>query len=301
MTTKELEQVSKWVRRTTFEMCMSAGAGHIAPAMSATDIFVALYHGGVMNVDPQRKHMPERDRFILSKGQGCAALYAVLAHRGFFPVKDLLTYTQEGSYLGGHSESNVPGVEAFTGSLGNGLGIGVGMALVAKQDKLPWYVYVMVGDGECNEGAIWESAMFAAHHKLDNLVVIVDRNNQQAVDFTKDAIDMEPMTDKWRAFGFDTYNIMGHDFDNLLGVFHSIKATASGKPRCVIAHTTKGKGISFMEKVPIWHYKVPDEQGEIAQARKELHCHEHLDNPGYSYKCIERCLLHTDNSDSKKA
>ena len=187
LTSAELKNRAANVRRTVLEMCVAAGAGHIAPAYSCTELLVALYHAGILRVDPKDPHWPDRDRFVLSKGQACAALYAILADLGFFPVEELLTYTARGSRLGGHSESNVPGVEAFTGSLGNGFALAVGMALAAKLDGRKHKVVALLGDGECQEGAIWEAAMFSSQHKLGRLIAVVDRNGQQAIDFTEEA------------------------------------------------------------------------------------------------------------------
>ena len=264
-----LEKKAKWVRREVLEMCLAAGAGHVAPAFSCADIIVALYHGGIMRVDPKNRFWPDRDRFILSKGQGCASLYAVLADFGFFPVEDLRSYCQLGTHLGGHSESNVPGIEAFTGSLGQGFSIGVGMALAAKMDGKKYFTFVLLGDGELQEGSVWEAAMFAGHHHLNNLVAIIDRNQLQAIDYTENAMMLEPLADKWRAFGWEVKVVNGHDYAELLDVFSKAKTRHSDKPLAVIANTIKGKGVSFMENRPIWHFRIPTGE-EIAQARKEL-------------------------------
>ncbi len=264
-----LEKKARWVRREAIEMCLAAGGGHVAPAFSCTDILVALYYGGIMKVDPKNRFWPDRDRFILSKGQGCASLYAVLADFGFFPVKDLRTYCQLGTHLGGHSESNVPGVEAFTGSLGQGIALGAGMALAAKVDGKKYFTYVILGDGELQEGSVWEAAMFAGHHHLDNLVAIIDRNGLQAIDFTEQAMMLEPLADKWQSFGWDVEVVNGHDYTEMLEVFGKARTRDSDKPLCVIANTIKGKGVSFMENKAIWHFRIPTGD-EIAQARKEL-------------------------------
>lgn len=266
-----LKEVCKWVRQETYEMCVGAGAGHIAPAFSCTEIFVALYHGGVMVHYPKEPKNSLRDRLVLSKGQGCASLYAVLAHRGYFPAEDLRSYTQQGTYLGGHSESNVPGVEAFTGSLGNGIGIAVGLAWAAKLKKEDWHTFCLMGDGELNEGSCWEAFMFAPHHKLDNLTVIVDKNEQQAVDFTADVLDLGSLELKMKAFGFEVITLQdGHNLDVLIETFNKAKKAKNGKPKCVICETVKGKGISYMERNPIWHYRAPTEGEEIAKGREEL-------------------------------
>ena len=267
---KELEKKAKWVRQQVFEMCLIAGTGHIAPALSCTEILVALYHGGFLRVNPDKPSWEDRDRFILSKGQGCAALYAVLADLGFIPITELQTYTSVGSRLGGHAESNIPGIEASTGSLGHGLPMSVGMALAAKMDGKDYLCVTLLGDGECQEGSVWEAAMFAGHHHLDNLIVIVDRNMLQSIDFTEAAVALEPFSKKWEAFNWDVHIINGHSFSQILTALIRLRSERTGKPKAVIAKTIKGKGISYMENKPIWHYRVPDSQEEIAQARKEL-------------------------------
>jgi transketolase len=233
-------------------------------------MFVALYHGGFLRVDPKNPSWEDRDRFILSKGQGCAALYAVLADLGFFPISELKTYTSVGSRLGGHSESNIPGVEAFTGSLGHGLSMSVGIAMAAKMDSRDYLSVALLGDGECQEGSVWEAAMLASHHHLDNLIILVDRNTLQATDFTEDAVSLEPFNQKWEAFGWEVTTIDGHSFEQILATLNSLRSRKKGRPKAVIANTTKGKGVSYMENKPIWHYRVPSTEEEIQQARKEL-------------------------------
>lgn len=263
-----LKNKAKWIRQQVLEMCVKAGAGHIAPALSCVEILLSVYEQ--LNITPDNRYDPDRDRFVLSKGQGCAALYAVLAQAGFFPVEDLTTYTQDGSYLGGHSESNVPGVEAFTGSLGNGFGIAVGMALAGKMRHKSYHVFCLLGDGELNEGAVWEGAMFAAHHKLGNITAIVDRNWQQAVDFTEDALKLEPLAQKWKSFEWKALDVRdGHNFEEILPALE-ISRAGSDKPHVIIVNTIKGKGISYMERQPIWHYRVPETAHLVDQARKEL-------------------------------
>lgn len=267
---KELEQKSKWVRQQVFEMCLIAGVGHIAPAFSCTEILVALYHGGFLRVNPDKPSWEGRDRFILSKGHACAALYAILADLGFFPISELQTYTNVGSRLGGHAECETPGVEASTGSLGHGLPISVGMALAAKMDGKDNLYVTLLGDGECQEGSVWEAAMFAGHHGLDNLIAIVDRNFVQSIDFTEDAVTLEPFSKKWEAFNWDVSIIDGHSFNQILTTLNKLISEKNGKPKAVIAKTIKGKGVSYMENKPIWHYRIPGSQEEIEQARKEL-------------------------------
>ena len=267
---KELERKAKWVRRQVLEMCLGAGVGHIAPAFSCTEILVALYHGGFLRVNPDIPSWEERDRFILSKGHGAAALYAVLADLGFFPVSELATYTITGSRLGGHAESDIPGIETTTGSLGHGLPISAGIALAAKMDGKDYLCVTLLGDGECQEGSVWEAAMFAGHHHLDNLIAIVDRNMVQSTDFTENAVILEPFGKKWRAFNWNVSTVNGHSFKQILTTLNRLRLEKDGRPKAVIAKTIKGKGVSYMENKPIWHYRVPGSREEIEQARKEL-------------------------------
>ena len=267
--TVNLEKKAKWVRSQVLEMCVIAGAGHVAPAFSCTDILVALYQGGVLRVNPHNPAQEDRDRFIMSKGHACTSLYAVLADMGYFPISELKTHGQPGTYLGGHSDADIPGVEVSTGSLGHGLSIGAGMSLAANMDNKDDMTVVLLSDGECQEGSSWEAAMFAAHHHLDNLVAIVDRNKLQAIDFTEQALALEPLKEKWEAFGWEVRTADGHSFDSLLSVLGDIRSRNSGKPLVVIALTTKGKGVSFMENNVIWQYRIPVGD-ELEQARREL-------------------------------
>ena len=265
----ELERKANWVRREVLEMTVGLAGAHLAPSFSCTELLVALYHGGILRVDPQNQYWDGRDRFVLSKGQACLALYPILADLGFFPVSELRSFCKLGSRLGAHAESNVPGVEAFTGSLGHGLSIAAGMALAAKMDGKDYMTVVLLGDGECQEGSVWEAAMFAAQHHLDNLVAIVDRNYLQAIDFTEKALAIDPLQQKWESFGWDVRNTDGHSFECILPALNDIRSCHPGRPLAVIARTTKGKGVSFMENQPIWHYRTPN-SAELEQARKEL-------------------------------
>ncbi len=265
----QLKKKTNWVRNTVLEMGIKAGAAHLAPAFSCTEILVALYYGGILRFDPANPDWEERDRFILSKGQAAIALYAVLADLGFFPVSELNFFTRAGSRLGGHTENTMPGVEAFTGSLGHGLSIAAGLALAAKIDKKKYLAVALLGDGECHEGSVWEAAMFSAHHKLNNLIAIVDNNGLSAIDFIKKYIQLDPLADKWRAFGWDVKTINGHSFKEILQALKGIRARKPRKPLVIIAKTVKGKGVSFMENNPIWHYRIPIGK-ELKLARKEL-------------------------------
>jgi transketolase len=250
-------------------MVYKAKLGHIGGDLSVTDILVALYFGGVLRVDPDRPDAPERDRFILSKGHCAGALYTTLAHAGFFPLDELDTFAQPLSRLNGHPDrKKVPGVETNTGPLGHGLPVAVGCALAAKMDGAAWHTYVLTGDGELQEGSNWEAALSAAHYKLDNLTVVVDRNGLQQGDFTERTMHLDPLADKWRAFGWSVREVNGHDFVALLAVFDQLPFDW-GRPNCIIAHTHKGQGVSFMRDRPGWHHRVPTSE-EFAQALREL-------------------------------
>jgi transketolase len=215
-----------------------------------------VLYGGVLRVDPNEPKRPDRDRFILSKGHAGAGVYAALAETGFFPVEKLATHYQDGSDLCGHvSHKGIPGVELSTGSLGHGLSVGVGMAYGARLDAKKHRVFVLLSDGECDEGSNWEAILFAAHHKLDNLVAIVDFNKIQSLAPVAETMGLEPFADKWRAFGWAVREVDGHNHDALKTAFEILPAVAE-KPTVVIAHTVKGKGVSFMENTVLWHYRV---------------------------------------------
>ena len=265
----KLEERAKWVRRQVFEMIIRAGRGHMGGSFSCSDILVALYHGGVLRVDPNDPGRAERDRFIFSKGHSVEALYAVLADRGFFARDELTTYGSDGSMLGGHPDNRVPGIEVSTGSLGHGLGIAAGLALSAKLTRESHMIYALLGDGECYEGSVWESAMFAAHHELNNLVAIVDRNGQVTLDYTERINRLDPFVDKWKAFGWDVTVVDGHSFEELLGALKALATRRSQKPLTLIANTVKGKGVYFMEGDLNWHHNVP-RGDDLELARKEL-------------------------------
>ena len=258
----ELEDLAASVRRTVVTMVDRAGLGHIGGDLSVTDILVTLF-GAVLDVDPADPTRFDRDRFILSKGHCAGALYATLAHRGFFERAELETFMAPLSALNGHpNRTKVPGVETNTGPLGHGFPVGVGCALAAKLRGLDYRTFVVLGDGELQEGSNWEAAMTAAHYDLDNLTAIVDRNRLQQGASTADTKELEPLPDKWAAFGFEVRVVDGHDYSELLEAFAPAK---QGKPVAVIANTIKGKGVSFMENRVEWHHKVPSaEQVELA-------------------------------------
>ena len=231
------------------------------------DILACLYWR-VLRIDPSDPGWPERDRLILSKGHAAAILYATLAERGFFPISELESYCQDGSRLTGHVTSGVPGVELSSGSLGHGLPVGCGMALAAKRDGLPFRTFVLLSDGELDEGSNWESFLFAPQHKLDNLIAIVDYNKIQSFGRTRDILDLEPLVDKLRAFRWGVREVNGHDYQQLANAFDALPFEA-GKPSIIVAHTIKGKGVSFMQDLLAWHYSSPNDE-QLQQALAEI-------------------------------
>ena len=254
---EDIEQLALKIRKNAVNMTSAGGSSHIGSILSIADILAVLY-GSVMNYKADEPKWKGRDRFILSKGHAGAGVYAALAESGFMPVEKLRTHYQDGSDLSGHvSHKGIPGVEFSTGSLGHGLPVATGMALAAKINRDKHNIYVLMSDGECDEGSNWEAALFAPHHKLDNLVVIIDRNKLQSIHSTEDTLSLEPFVDKWQAFGWNVVDVDGHDHQKLLDACGSM---VTGKPLCIIANTTKGKGVSFMENNILWHYRSP--QGE---------------------------------------
>jgi transketolase len=249
-------------------MVHRANASHVGSCLSAADILAVLY-GSVLRVRPDEPGWPQRDRLLISKGHAAAAVYAALAESGFFPTSWLDTYCADGTRLAGHvSHYGVPGVEVSSGSLGHGLSWGCGMALAGKLDGSPHRTFVLLSDGECDEGSIWEAALFAPHHGLDNLVAIVDYNNIQSFGTVHEVLDLEPFAQKWCAFGWSVVEVDGHDHAGLLSVLGAIPEQ-QGKPTAVLAHTVKGKGVSFMENDLLWHYRSPDDQ-RLEAALREL-------------------------------
>ncbi len=255
----ELRRFAARIRRHTIEMTRRAKASHVGSSLSTVELLTVLYKKA-LRVDPANPDWPERDRFILSKGHGCASYYAVLAEAGFFPVEWLGTFYQDGSRLPGHAtHTYVPGIEISTGSLGHGLSVATGMALAAKRDGRSHRVFCMLSDGECDEGSVWEPILFAAHHRLDNLVAIVDYNKIQSLGTVQEVMDLEPFGAKWEAFGWAVRELDGHDLEAIAEALLALPFEA-GRPSCLIAHTVKGKGVSFMENRLLWHYRSP--QGE---------------------------------------
>jgi len=265
---EEMKEKTKTLRRHIINMTERAGSGHPGGSLSAVELVTALYFH-VLRHDPQNPHWPDRDRFVLSKGHAAPVLYAALAESGYFPVAELLTLRQMGSRLQGHTHMiTTPGVEMSAGALGQGLSFGIGNALAARLDGRDYRVYVLLGDGECNEGQVWEAAMAAAHYKLDNMVAIIDRNRLQIDGWCCDVMNTEPFPEKWRSFGWHTMEVDGHDLDQIIAALREAK-TIEGKPTAIIAHTTKGKGVSFMENKAEFHGTAPtSEQAE--QALREL-------------------------------
>jgi len=255
------------LRRHVVRMCSRGGSSHVGSGLSMADIIAVLY-GHTLRVDPATPGWPGRDRFILSKGHAGACVYAALAERGFFPVADLDRHYTNGSNLSGHlSHKGVPGVEFSTGSLGHGLGIGAGMALQLRRRGGGQRVYVVLSDGECDEGSNWEAILFAAHHRLSNLCAVIDYNKLQSIAPVAETIALEPFADKWRTFGWAVERVDGHDHEQLKAAFES--AAATDRPTCIIADTIKGRGVSFMENQVLWHYRTPQGE-EFAAAMREL-------------------------------
>ncbi len=267
-----LERQAGEIRKRNLRMIFEAHHGHTGGDLSAADILTALYFGGVLNIDPAAPRAPDRDRFFMSKGHSSGLLYTTLAFAGFFPRDELSTYMQPLSRLSGHPSTHVPGVEANTGALGHGLPIAVGAALAARLDgaagHASWRAFALTGDGELQEGSNWEAALIGAQHRLDNLVCIVDRNRIQMMDRTERITGLEPLSDKWRAFGWAVREVDGHDIAALLPTFEALPFDP-GRPNCIIANTCKGRGVSFIEDRVEWHHRVPTE-AELEAALAEL-------------------------------
>lgn len=263
-----MQKKANELRKTVLEMCTKAGTGHVTSCFSCVEILVALYYGGILRHKPKEPDWDGRDRFVMSKGQASPLLYAILADLEYFPKMWLKGFCRADGKFGVHLQNDIPGVEITAGSLGNGLGIASGMALAAKKDRKNHMVYVLLGDAECYEGAIWEAAMFAAHNQLNNLVAIIDRNQMGVIDWTENMLKIEPLADKWRAFGWNAVTVGGHDFAQL-GQLAAPRSRVSSLPFVVIANTIKGRGVSFLENEPKWHGQAPPEI-ESKKAAKEL-------------------------------
>jgi transketolase len=264
---KKSIELAKKIRIHSVNMTHYGKSSHIASILSIVDIISVLYDS-IMNIDPKKPNKPSRDRFILSKGHAGAAIYAILAEKGFIDVKDLQKHCSNGSNLSGHiSHKNIPGVEFSTGSLGHGLPVSCGIAYTAKINNLKYRVFTLLSDGECDEGSNWEAILFASQHKLNNLVAIIDYNKLQSIKSTYETLNLEPFAAKWKAFGWQVIEVDGHNHNDL---YRALKKNDKIKsPLCIIAHTTKGKGVSFMENNNLWHYRSP--QGdEYSDAIEEL-------------------------------
>ena len=274
MDVETITDICKDIRKKVFIQAYHAGGGHMGAAFSVADIISVLYFDDVLKYDASNPLWEERDKFIMSKGHASYALYAVLARAGFFSEDELYHVGQIDSRFGGHPKMHdIPGVEASTGALGHGLSFAIGIAYANKTDNKNSHVYVVLGDGECQEGSVWEGALSAPTLELDNLTVIIDHNKLQAMDALENIVHMQPFADKWKTFGWNVVEIDGHDCSQIK---EALLTRSKGKPTVVIAHTAKGKGVSFMENVPIWHYRMPNEQElpilmeELGLTEKEL-------------------------------
>ena len=258
----ELKNLSIKIRKHAINMTNAGKSSHVGSILSIADIITVLY-GSVMNFRPSEPKWPDRDRLILSKGHAGAGIYSILAEMGFMKLEKLKSHCMNGSDLSGHvSHKGIPGVELSTGSLGHGLSVAAGMSLASKINNKNYKTFVLMSDGECNEGSVWEAALFANHHKLDNLISIIDRNKLQSIHSTEETLKLEPLLDKWKAFGWNVVKVDGHNFEEIQ---KSLINYDKGKPLCLIAETIKGKGISFMENNNLWHYRSPqDEEYEAA-------------------------------------
>jgi transketolase len=261
-------EFAKRIRKHVIIMTGRANSSHVGSCLSIADILAATY-GKALRFDPRKPDWPDRDRLLLSKGHGCAALYAALAESGYFPKEWLEQYYLDGTRLAGHAtHKGTPGVELSTGSLGHALPVACGMALAGKRDQKDYRVFVILSDGECDEGANWEAALFAPHHNLDNLVVIIDYNKIQSLGRVEEVIDLDPLAEKWAAFGWGTREIDGHDLSALDAALSGLPFTP-GRPNCIVANTVKGKGVSFMEDKLVWHYTAP-KGDELVKALAEI-------------------------------
>jgi transketolase len=250
--------LAREIRTQALKMVYKAKASHIGGALSMADILAVLYNN-VLNINPLDSDNPERDRFLLSKGHACTSLYATLALKDFFPIEDLDSYAMDGSSFLSHTNHHVPGIEISAGSLGHALPVCCGLSLAAKRKKASWKTYCLVSDGELDEGSNWESILFAPQQKLDNLILIVDYNKIQSLGSVKDVLDLSSLKEKFLAFHWETFEIDGHNHNDLIGAFAKVQ-NDNGKPKVIIANTIKGKGVDFMEGELLWHYKSPSEE-----------------------------------------
>ena len=270
LNSSQLNEIARRIRITSLEMQHLAHKGHLGGSFSITEILTAIYYSNIVNITPENFNDAERDRIIFSKGHACLSLYAVLAEKGFFPRAELERYGQNGTCVGGHPDHLIPGVEVSSGSLGHGLGIGSGIALAAKLNNKKYLTYVILGDGECNEGSIWEAVIFATAQNLHNLIAIVDNNRVAATSKTQKFIGLQPLENKWKTFGWDTLSINGNNISEVINALKKSRSNSiSKKPLAIIANTIKGKGVPFMEDNPKWHHGVAND-AEYELALKEL-------------------------------
>lgn len=266
----KLKEKAQQLRNDMFEMCVNAGHGHISSGLSCTDVLTSLYYGGHLRHDPENPDWKDRDRFLLSKGHCAIILYTILADRGYFPKDELKNFSQKDGKFSIHLQKDVPGAEISAGSLGHGFGIAVGSALASKLNRSLHLTYTLLGDGELYEGSVWEGAMFASQQKLNNLVAIVDRNYQCTLDFTENFLKLEPLDDKWRAFGWRVKRINGHNFEEIEEAYADIRRRPSDKPTVIIADTVKGNGVQHLSYKPLSHGRTPKNESEIELCRKQL-------------------------------
>ncbi len=293
-----LKETARKIRRDLLFSIAEAGSGHSGGSLSETDILTTLYFK-VLRIDPQDPHSPDRDRFILSKAHACPGLYTTLAHRGYFPRSDLSTFRKIDTHLQGHAKIGTPGVEMSGGSLGMGLSFGIGVALTGRLDGKSYRTYVLLGDGECDEGQVWEAAMSAAHYKIDTLTAIVDRNRIQNDRFTHEVMELEPLAQKWRSFGWRVLTVNGHSIPALYKGFQRAMQV-KGQPTVIIANTVKGKGVSFMENNPGFHGKAPTWE-QAGQAMFELgfsagEAKEAMTEMGYAEQSISALITEMESS-----
>lgn len=265
----QLEKKAAWLRREVFEMVVRAKKGHFPSSSSCTEILVSLLYGGYLKFDPKNPKWSDRDRLFISKGHAGMALYPILADLGYISEAEIAKFTHPDGILKFYPDPTIPGVEAITGSLGHGMGIAAGHCLAGRLDGRDFRSYVIVSDGECYEGSTWETALFAAHQRLEKLVVFVDRNGCCIMDHTENCVRLDPLEEKWRAFGWRTFSINAHDLKAIDEVLRIATTDGNGQPTAIIAHSIKGKGVSFMENQPGWHNRMPNTE-EILQAREEL-------------------------------
>jgi len=267
--TQSLIEKSRWLRKELFNIVVKSGKGHFPSSSSCADFIIGLFYKNFINLNPNNLNSRSRDRIIISKGHAAMVLYPILADLGFFPKKELENFCKPEGLLRMYADNTIPGIESITGSLGHGLGIGAGYCLAAKRDNIDFKTYVVIGDGECYEGSVWETAMFASHHKLNNLIAVVDKNELCIMGKTEELITLGSLESKWEAFGWNVFSIDGHKYSEIIPTLRDIKNSNTEQPTAIILNTVKGKGVSFMEGQHLWHNRMPNE-GETKQALKEL-------------------------------